>query len=1122
MRVRRVVGALVAGAVIAGVLSAPAGDVAASVAESQTAPRVNADVHGPRNPVPRAGVDSSVVAGQVLRQIGSDGFASRLAGVTTALKYGGAVVVDGDRMATPAIGRTGNWRMTTMERANLALNPTSAGLSGSQVADLFTQTKVIDRVRLKKASAANVLAEAMRAWILAARKKPKAVDAFAPLFIRADVLSRSGVDLAAPNANIQGADFSQLDLILIAMSLDRTIPVSKRRAAPSSRSSAPSADNFVPNPQKCFDATRNWLNENLPTAESILSGAFNKWTGELIEHLIVGLGDPQLGLGTIKPDTAEFANKVGNAMTGLGILLKLQKVALLYTGIGVDVASSMTEVDVPEGGMFSHGWVDFTATVGLNKATSDDYTQATGSYLGSLGFRDFRKKISDCADLFGFPDPFIASSDLAEDLEKFRINWKLNINRYVQWDLYGERTTWFAPVTPVRGIGELARVSPTRAAHTMYARLDGQADWSLNPEMYRQASTWAQATARLDFSQPPDIGSLAKLINPLGGAIDLTADAILGFVESLAQPSASAQVKVTYMVPKCSGKARALWRLAGEVCTGRTLSLGVTGQGRVLSSPGGLNCTRLCDADFSKGEVVTLTARPASGWRLSSWVGVPARCMNEPTCTVLMNDDVTLEAVFAKIPTARVQVTVVGQGVVQSGFYLNCGAGVSLCSYSATDAGEQLTIVATPTIGYRFAGWSGACQGTGECALTTTGVVQSLTATFVEAPLPFRRVSTTADGSQLLDHATDGAFSPDGTKVYFSSKAVVVPGDGNGASDVFERNLITGAVTRISVGLNGQERDSFEGWSRDVSLAGISPDGTKVLMWGPPRTDWINALDPTGQPGLWLKDLVSGSLTPLPDPLANLNPGYEGWATSGAVASDAVYYAVEGFHCRDGFANVKGCTQLIRHELQSGTWSRIDTSAFTDQNRFGLLVQGVVGNGRYVVLHGYDGTVYRALILDSATGAISELRENSALVRLDLGILNPFSDWVVAASAANPSDHMLVNVATGAVRDYGDSASLKFDVAVLADTYVLRLQSQTGTSGDGLQFLTDLATGATASVPGVPRLHPDDSYVVPSPDGQYVLLSSLATDLVAGDTNGKSDLFVVRISDLLALTAAAP
>src|SRR5688572_28974634 len=82
------------------------------------------------------------------------------------------------------------------------------------------------------------------------------------------------------------------------------------------------------------------------------------------------------------------------------------------------------------------------------------------------------------------------------------------------------------------------------------------------------------------------------------------------------------------------------------------------------------------------------------------------------------------------------------------------------------------------------------------------------------------RISTTATGTQTNAGSFAGVLSPDSTKLLFSSDASnLVAGDTNNTSDVFVKDLVTGAVTLISGTPGGAVGDS------NSELAEFSPDG---------------------------------------------------------------------------------------------------------------------------------------------------------------------------------------------------------------------------------------------------------------------------------------------------------
>ena len=144
-----------------------------------------------------------------------------------------------------------------------------------------------------------------------------------------------------------------------------------------------------------------------------------------------------------------------------------------------------------------------------------------------------------------------------------------------------------------------------------------------------------------------------------------------------------------------------------------TVSFPGNGNGTVTSNPAGINCTSGCDARFSPGTVVTLTATSATGTTFVGWGGA---CSGTGSCSVTMSGDQTVTATFTE-PTLTVNWTGNGNGEVDSTpTGINC-----LCSPAASapfPKGSKVTLTATAQPGSTFAGWSGACSGTSSCVVT--------------------------------------------------------------------------------------------------------------------------------------------------------------------------------------------------------------------------------------------------------------------------------------------------------------------------------------------------------------------------------------------------------------------
>jgi hypothetical protein len=113
-------------------------------------------------------------------------------------------------------------------------------------------------------------------------------------------------------------------------------------------------------------------------------------------------------------------------------------------------------------------------------------------------------------------------------------------------------------------------------------------------------------------------------------------------------------------------------------------------------------------------------------------------------------------------------------------------------------------------------------------------------------------VSVTPSGTPAGYVLGEPSISESGRYVAFATTASdVVPGDTNGASDVFVRDRSTGTTTRVSVATGGaQAEPAFEGIPGTSATPRISANGNEVLFtsWGinlyPWRTDDLPECDP--------------------------------------------------------------------------------------------------------------------------------------------------------------------------------------------------------------------------------------------------------------------------------------
>jgi ELWxxDGT repeat protein len=164
-----------------------------------------------------------------------------------------------------------------------------------------------------------------------------------------------------------------------------------------------------------------------------------------------------------------------------------------------------------------------------------------------------------------------------------------------------------------------------------------------------------------------------------------------------------------------------LWVTIGQ------LAVEIVGQGRVQSSPVGLDCgtAGLCPlATFLSGATVTLLPTPAPGFAFGGWSG---DCSGFAACVLSMQEDRAVIASFVPSPRPNLVVALVGAGGVTS-----APAGIACnptCS-ATFNLNTVVTLTAAPAPGFALTGWSGCDVVNGLVCTVTLGTNRAVTATF--------------------------------------------------------------------------------------------------------------------------------------------------------------------------------------------------------------------------------------------------------------------------------------------------------------------------------------------------------------------------------------------------------
>jgi Tol biopolymer transport system component len=180
------------------------------------------------------------------------------------------------------------------------------------------------------------------------------------------------------------------------------------------------------------------------------------------------------------------------------------------------------------------------------------------------------------------------------------------------------------------------------------------------------------------------------------------------------------------------------------------------------------------------------------------------------------------------------------------------------------------------------------------------------------------RVSVETSGGDPNGASTVPSVSDDGTRVAFVSAATdFVPGDKNGAEDVFVRDLVTGATVRASVDSSGNE---VIGTSRFPALSG---DGTVVAFESDAKK--LVSGDTNGYADVFVHDLVTG----VTERVSVDSAGNEAnWPCTGAsISADGRYVCFRSIATNLVAGDTNGTADVFVHDRVTGVTERVDVDS---------------------------------------------------------------------------------------------------------------------------------------------------------------------------------------------------
>lgn len=342
------------------------------------------------------------------------------------------------------------------------------------------------------------------------------------------------------------------------------------------------------------------------------------------------------------------------------------------------------------------------------------------------------------------------------------------------------------------------------------------------------------------------------------------------------------------------------------------------------------------------------------------------------------------------------------------------------------------------------------------------------------------RVSVSSEGAQANGACDYSAISADGRYVAFRSSASnLVPGDTNGARDIFVRDRLLGTTERVSVSITGAQSNG------DSELPAISADG-RVIGFDSSATNLI-ADDTNDRQDVFIHDRLTGTTerVSLTEAGAQANRG----SMHASISADGHFVAFHSYATNLVPDDTNDVVDVFVRDRVLGTTERVSVSS-----------EGVQGN---------RDSLNPSM---SADGAIVAF-QSDAWTLAD-GDTNGVQDVFVRDRTSQTTQPVSVSTVGG----QGNGGSL--GAAVSGDGRFVAFASTASNlvAGDdnGYRdvFLHDRLHGTTQILTTSPTKSPgnhDSAGPAVNSDGRSVSFESLASNLVEEDTNGQPDVFVTTV-----------
>jgi Tol biopolymer transport system component len=395
--------------------------------------------------------------------------------------------------------------------------------------------------------------------------------------------------------------------------------------------------------------------------------------------------------------------------------------------------------------------------------------------------------------------------------------------------------------------------------------------------------------------------------------------------------------------------------------------------------------------------------------------------------------------------------------------------------------------------------------------------------------------SVDSGGTQSNHSATHPSISVDGRYIAFSSFSTnLVANDINGYTDIFVHDNQTGETTLVSVASDGTQSNFNSGYPS------ISDDG-RFIVFTSIATNLV-ANDTNNGGDIFVHDRQTGQTTRIS--VASDGTQADGSSSYPVISGDGRFISFESAATTLVVNDTNGYTDIFVHDRQTGETTRVSVASDGTQANGNSSFSSLSTDGRYIVFGSsasnlvandtnnatdifvhdrQTGETTRASVASDDTqannsSALSYISEDgryiafgSAATNLVANDTNNFSDGFVHDRQTGETTR--VSVASDGTQANGNSgtSSLSNDGRYVL-IYSIASNLVANDTNDFYDiFVHDRQTGETTRVSVASdgtQSNNTSSWSEMSGDGRYVTFDSYATNFIANDTNGNNDIFV--------------